>query len=107
MIRITGFVIAGLTAASVAASAAAAPQRIRGTIEGVSGNTMTVKSDAGSTVRVALDSKTKYVSVLPSSLASLKKGEFIGTATKGPNDFMVALELVIFPASMRGTGEGS
>ncbi len=111
MTRITGFVVAGLAAVSVVASAAsAAPvaeQRVRGTIEGVSGNTMTVKSDAGQAIQMVLGSKTQYVSIVPSSLASLKKGEFIGTATKGPKDFMVALEVVIFPASMRGMGEGS
>ncbi len=107
MTRIIGFAAAALTTLSVAAMAAPTSQIVRGTIESVSGNTMTVKSDAGGTVQVALTDKTKYLSVLPSSLASLKKGEFIGTATKGPNDFMVALELVIFPASMRGSGEGS
>jgi hypothetical protein len=34
------------------------------------------------------------------------KGSFIGTATKGSGDFQVALEVVVFPPSMRGTGEG-
>ncbi|MBL7405472.1 metal ABC transporter permease, partial [Escherichia coli] len=39
------------------------------------------------------------------SLDAIKDGVFIGTATKGENP-MTALEVVLFPESMRGTGEG-
>ena len=42
---------------------------------------------------------------MKSSLDQIKDGVFIGTATKGENP-MTALEVVLFPESMRGTGEG-
>ena len=36
----------------------------------------------------------------------IEKGSFIGTATKDVGGTQVALEVVVFPPSMRGTGEG-
>jgi hypothetical protein len=41
-----------------------------------------------------------------SSLNKVEKGSFIGTATKDVGGTQVALEVVIFPPSMRGSGEG-
>jgi hypothetical protein len=43
--------------------------------------------------------------VTKSSLDAVKEGVFIGTATKGDTP-PTALEVVVFPDSMRGTGEG-
>ena len=90
MTRITGFIVAGLAAASVAASAArradctaAYPRHDRGRERQHHDGQVRHRP----TIQVALDNKAKYVSVVPSSLASLKKGEFIGTATKGPEGF--------------------
>ncbi len=55
---------------------------------------------------VPIDGETGYAWVLASSLSTLKDGDFIGTATTGPDDALRAVELVIFPEAMRGTGEG-
>lgn len=99
--------LATLTAAALvtlsSASFASALERVRGTIEKADGGTLTIKTDAGSeTVDVG---SAKFVSVVPSSLDAIKDGVFIGTATKGENP-MTALEVVVFPDSMRGTAEG-
>lgn len=67
---------------------------------------MTVQTLQGNKVQVSLTGATKYVTVVESSLANVAKGSFIGTATKGSGNFLVALEVVIFPPSLRGTGEG-
>ncbi len=89
------------------ASLAVTPlQRLRGTIEQVSGNQMTFVTRDGRTVTLDLTSSTKYAGLTKSSLDEVQPGDFIGTATKGPPSFMVALEVVVFPESMRGTGEG-
>lgn len=108
MRRFVGTAIAGLAAISLSAGALAAqpPTRVRGTITSVSGNSLTIKTYDGSTTDVMLQSGTKYAWVVPSSLSNIKKGEFIGTAAKGPENDMVAQEVVIFPNSMRGAGEG-
>lgn len=99
--------LATLTAAALAtlssASFASALERVRGTIEKADGGSLTIRTDAGSeTVDVG---SAKFVSVVPSSLDAIKDGVFIGTATKGENP-MTALEVVVFPDSMRGTAEG-
>lgn len=82
-------------------------QHIQGTIQSVQGHTLTIESYSGhKTTKVTLTSGTKYAWLVRSSLSKIKKGDFIGTAALGPKNKMTAQEVVIFPASMRGTGEG-
>ncbi len=95
------------TAALPAASlAAGAPQRIRGTITSVSGDTVRVKTNAGVEATITLAADTRVATLSQATLADVKQGTFIGTATKGSGDYLTALEVVIFPEAMRGTGEG-
>lgn len=89
-----------------AASATAATGRVRGTVESVTADTITVRTYDGGTATVPVDAKTGYAWVLPASLAAIRDGDFIGTATTGPKTALRAVEVVIFPESMRGTGEG-
>ncbi|MGE5147375.1 MAG: hypothetical protein ACM3N5_11535 [Candidatus Eiseniibacteriota bacterium] len=105
MTRRLGLIVAAAIIA-VPAFAAVDNDRVRGTIEAVDPNGLTVRTDAGESVKIALNDATKYASVVKSSLSNVEKGSFIGTATKGTGSFLVALEVVIFPPSMRGTGEG-
>ena len=44
--------------------------------------------------------------VIPATLADAKPGTFIGTAAVGPKDKLRALEVLIFPEAMKGSGEG-
>ncbi|WP_132255627.1 metal ABC transporter permease [Methylobacterium segetis] len=101
---ITTTALAGLLALTGAAQAAPELQRVRGTIESADAGTVTVKTNEGGTETVQLGG-AKVVWVAKSSLDAVKDGVFIGTATKGENP-LTALEVVIFPESMRGTGEG-
>lgn len=102
-----GLVIAASAiASSVALAATGTPKRVRGTVASASANSVTVDSYAGTPVSVSLTGKTVYLKVEKSSLAHVEKGSFIGTATKDIGGTQVALEVVIFPPSMRGTGEG-
>jgi hypothetical protein len=94
------------TAATATATATASTGRVRGTVQAVTADALTVQTYDGKTVTVPIDAKTGYAWVVPSSLSSLKDGDFIGTATTGPKTALRAVEVVIFPESMRGTGEG-
>lgn len=105
MIRLTTFAAAGLVALSTAALAAPQLQRVRGTVDSATDGAITVKTSDGKTQQVMVAPDTKYVNVVKSSLDDVKDGKFIGTATKGDNP-PVAIEVVVFPASMKGTGEG-
>ncbi len=92
--------------ASATSAPADTPVRIRGVAQTIKPDTVALQTYAGKTVTVSLDDKTQYAWVVPSSLSTLKNGDFIGTATKGEGTAMTALEVVIFPESMRGNGEG-
>lgn len=91
---------------SVAFAASGAPERLRGTVASVSASAVTIQTDAGTPLTVSLTGKTAYLGVVKSSLDHVEKGSFIGTATKDVGGTQVALEVVVFPPSMRGTGEG-
>jgi hypothetical protein len=71
-----------------------------------SGDALTVDTAAGQTVPVTLTDRTRYLKVAPSSLNRVDPGAYIGTATKSIGDQLIALEVVIFPPSLKGTGEG-
>ena len=90
---------------SAALAATGTPERVRGVVASAAANSVTVDAD-GKPVSVALTDKTAYLKVEKSSLDKIEKGSFIGTATKDVGGTQVALEVVIFPPSMRGTGEG-
>jgi hypothetical protein len=84
------------------------PTRVRGTIEGVDGDALAVKSRAGQDVKLHLTGDAKIVGIIKISLADIKIGSFIGTTTvPGPDGAQNAVEVHVFPEDMRGTGEGS
>ena len=99
----TTLAVAGLL--GLTGLAHAAPERLRGTVESVEPTVITLKTRDGQTEKVALKDDAKISWVVPASLDQIKEGTFIGTATKGENP-MTALEVVLFPEAMRGTGEG-
>jgi hypothetical protein len=104
-----------IAAAMVAASVFGAiaqqpptPTRVRGTIEGVDGDLLVVKSRGGEDVKLHLTSDAKVVGIIKISLADIKLGSFIGTTTvPGADGRQNAVEVHVFPEDMRGTGEGS
>ena len=106
MKKVFGLALALTTALSIAALAAPQHERVRGTVSSVSPTTLVVQTASGADISVALTGKTHYLQVEKSSLNHIDPGSFIGTATKSVGSLMVALEVVIFPASMAGTGEG-
>ena len=101
-----GLTLAATAAFSMSAIAAPQHQRVRGTVAAVNSTTLTVLTRNGKDVPVTLTSNTKYLNVEKSSLDDVAKGSFIGTATKTVGSQQVALEVVVFPPSMNGTGEG-
>ena len=83
------------------------PVRIRGTIEIVDGNVLTLKSGNGAEVKLTLTEKALIVAVVKATLAEIKEGTFLGSAAIPQADgSQKAVEVHIFPEQMRGTGEG-
>ena len=84
------------------------PMRIRATIDKVDGNVLSLKARDGHEVTVTLTGDVKGVGVTKSTVGEIKPGSFIGTAAvPQPDGTLKALEVTVFPPSMKGTGEGN
>jgi len=93
--------------AVASASAQQKPVRIRGTIEQMDGPVLTVKSREGDTLKVKLADDTKVMALVKASPSDIKPGAYVGsTAMPAPNGAWDAVEVHIFPESMRGVGIG-
>ncbi len=82
------------------------PQRVRGTVKSLTGNTLLVDTREGSVATITLAANYSVAAVVPATLADAKPGTFIGTAAVGPKDKLRAVEVLIFPEALRGSGEG-
>jgi hypothetical protein len=81
--------------------------RVRGTIERIDGSTYMVKARDGAELKVTLADSPQIAGVVKASLSDIKQGSFVGiTGMPRPDGSQTALEVHIFPESMRGTGEG-
>jgi hypothetical protein len=99
---------AGLLALTLATQATEPSVNVRGTIANVDGNTLEIIERGGGPVKVHLADSAKIVSVAKASLSDIKPGSFIGTAATPRTDgTLEAIEIHIFPETMRGTGEGN
>jgi hypothetical protein len=104
-LALTGL-IAGLTVTALAQQPPP-PERIRGVVVAVKGDTLEVKTQAGQPVAIQLPKDAKVALADKSDLSSITTGTFVGTAAVPQQDGSLrALEVHLFPESMRGTGEG-
>ncbi|HTW28641.1 MAG TPA: hypothetical protein VME92_16060 [Acetobacteraceae bacterium] len=107
MRRALGLAMAGLLAVGFAARAGAVErQRVRGEITSVEPDAVAIRTYEGTTEHLTLGVHTHYIAVVPATLSDIHPGDFVGIGATGSDAAPVALEVVIFPASMRGTGEG-
>jgi hypothetical protein len=82
--------------------------RLRGSIVEASDTTLKVKTREGQTVDVALAKGFKVSGVTNASVTDIKPGDYVGIASLPKADGGDgALEVLIFPPALKGTGEGS
>ena len=80
---------------------------VRGVVESISGDMLTVESRTGP-VKIHLGSPLQLYRDMPSDLAHVNSTSFVGvTSVKRPDGSEQATEIHIFPEELRGTGEGS
>jgi len=85
----------------------AGPQAIRGTVQSLSGQTLTVATATGP-VSVQLSSATPVAQVVAANRSQITDSSFLGIGSeKQPDGSLRAVEITVFPESMRGTGEGN
>jgi hypothetical protein len=102
-----GLAFAAMAFVSVSAFAEGTPVRVRGTVVSLDGSKLVVHAKDGSDVTVNLADKFASLAVVKSSMADIKEGTFIGTATATqPDSTLRSLEVVVFPDKMRGASEG-
>ncbi len=91
----------------LAAAAQGTPVRINGTITALANDRLAVRTDDGDALDILLPPGVRIGAVEERTLASIQPGEFVGSAARrGRDGKLHALEVHIFPESMRGTGEG-
>jgi hypothetical protein len=110
---ITKFLATGALIAVLALPAAAqnapegTPTRIRGTVEKLDGQSLTVKSRDGQPLTIAMAPNFTVSYVVKKTVGDIKAGDYIATtSTKGADGTNHAVELRIFPEALRGTAEG-
>jgi hypothetical protein len=109
----TKLLLAGALIALLALPAAAqntpqsTPTRIRGTVEKLDGQTLTVKSREGPELTIVLAPDVAVSYLVKKGLGDIKAGDYVATTSmKGTDGKNHAVELRIFPESLRGVAEG-
>ena len=96
-----------LTAGPAAYAQNAAPTGVRGTVTSLSGDLLKVHTRDGKDVDVKLAKDTPIRGVVLADVNDIKPDSYVGTAAIPQADgTLKALEVHVFPASMRGAGEG-
>ncbi|HEY8067829.1 MAG TPA: hypothetical protein VIF38_02975 [Burkholderiales bacterium] len=102
-----GFAVATLTLFNAAAEAQTTMMRVRGTVTGLDGQTLALKTRDGKDVKIKLADNFGVVGVVAASMAQIQPNSFVGIASmKGKDGRQVALEVLVFPESARGSNEG-
>lgn len=82
-------------------------QRIRGDVVALDGLQLQVKSRSGEALAVGLAENYTVTAVAQVDRMAIQPGVFVGTATMPqPDGTLTALEVLVFPEAMRGSGEG-
>jgi hypothetical protein len=104
--RIVGAVALTAVFAVSTASAQQQTQRVAGTIDKVEGKTLYIKSASGP-VTLTLADNAVIVARMKASAADIKPGDYVASGgVPQPDGTQKAVELRIFPESMRGNGDG-
>jgi hypothetical protein len=105
--RLIPLALAACLGATAAVAQNAPPTRIRGTIAGLEGQTLSINTREGTKVDVLLNDPLTVATVKKVDLADIKPNAYVGIATRtGAGGELQAIEVLVFPEAMRGAGEG-
>jgi hypothetical protein len=105
MLVIAGAVLA-IGATLPADAAEEKPYRVRGTLESVEGNKLTVDTREGETLELTLSDDSRVMIVRPASLEDIKQGDYVGLTSIDSGGKRIAISAHIFADDLRGTAEG-
>jgi len=106
-LKLFAIVLGTISVVGAVEAQAADATRVRGTVVNLAGSTLTVKDRDGKTDAITLADGWKISGVAKASATDIKQGDFLGIASVSKADGgSGALEVVVFPAALKGTGEG-
>jgi hypothetical protein len=83
------------------------PMRVVGTVDKLDGNNLTVTMKDGQAVTVVLADNAAVFGVEKRTVADIRPGDYLASGgVKGTDGKIHAVEVRIFPETLRGTGEG-
>jgi hypothetical protein len=106
---LAGLAVAGAITVVPVQAQAQAPDtvRLRGAVERVEGPVFIIKARDGAEVKLTVTEPGLFVAIVKAAMTDIKPGMFVGaTGMTQPDGSQKAIEVHIFPESMRGTGEG-
>ena len=102
----TAAALAVVFAVATASAQQPATQRVAGTLDKVEGNTLYIKAASGPVI-LKLADNALVVARIKASAADIKAGDYVASGgVPQPDGTQKAVELRIFPESMRGNGDG-
>jgi hypothetical protein len=102
----TAVALAAVFAVSTASAQQPTTQRVAGTLDKVEGNTLYIKAASGPVI-LKLADNALVVARIKASAADIKSGDYVASGgVPQPDGTQKAVELRIFPESMRGNGDG-
>ena len=94
-------------ATSISAFAEETPARVRGTLQKMDGNNLTIATKSGNETNVPLKDGAPVIAVTKGAMSDIKSNTSVGiTAMPQPDGTQKAVEVHVFEESLRGTGEG-
>ena len=82
------------------------PYRVRGTLESVESNKLTVHTREGEGLDLTLNDDSRVMVVRPASLDGIKQGDYVGLTSVDSGGKRIAISAHIFAEDLRGTAEG-
>jgi len=82
------------------------PYRVRGTLESVESNKLTVDTREGEALDLTLNDASRVMVVRPASLDEVKEGDYVGLTSIASDGKRAAISMHIFADDLRGTAEG-
>ena len=82
------------------------PYRVRGTLEAVESNKLTVNTREGKGLDLTLNNDSRVMVVRPASLDDIKQGDYVGLTSVDSDGKRVAISVHIFADDLRGSAEG-
>jgi hypothetical protein len=97
----------GFMGSAFAQAPAAQPSRIRGEVVSLTGDTLIVHRTNADNVTIDFKSDVGVGAVKNVKLSDIKPNAYVGAASvPGPDGKLTAREVLVFPESMRGNGDG-